>query len=77
MVGNPMVVITLIVQTRTSGIIGIWKWISIINEKGTMEYYIPSHSIIFNMDLLNISYKIIFYEEKGCTISTRNKRKKK
>lgn len=29
------------------------------------------------MDLLNISYKIIFYEEKGCTISTRNKRKKK
>lgn len=28
------------------------------------------------MNLLNISYKIIFYEEKGCTISTRNKRKK-
>ena len=53
MVGNPMAVIILIVQTKISGIIGIWKWISIINEKGTMEYYIPSHLIIFNMDLLN------------------------
>ena len=48
MVGNPMAVIILIVQTKISGIIGIWKWISIINEKGMMEYYIPSHLIIFN-----------------------------